>query len=105
MALSGPPTAVGAFCIGLVDVDAMVEEPVNVFARNRVIPGYIRQVSWTCIIHLKAILAYVLQNQVSVNADIQPELREEFDQIERLPDIISACTSSRVGTMLEQQSH
>lgn len=70
VALSRPLAAVDAFCVGLTDVDAVVKEPVNLFTGVCVIPRYIRQVFWTCIIHLKAVLAYVLQNQVSVNADI-----------------------------------
>lgn len=32
IALSGSPAAIGAFCVGLVDVDTVVEKPVDVFA-------------------------------------------------------------------------
>jgi hypothetical protein len=40
VALPGPAAVVGAFGVGLVDVGAVVEEPVGVFAGVYVIPGF-----------------------------------------------------------------
>jgi hypothetical protein len=44
VALSVSPAGIGAFGVGLFDVDAVVEEPVDASARGGVVPGYLRQI-------------------------------------------------------------
>ena len=49
MAFSRSPAAVGAFRVGFVDVDAVVEQPVDVFASVGVVPRQKCQPVWTCL--------------------------------------------------------